>query len=43
MSLVEDPTLTISEVPISNNSDFSAGNTSIAREFHCYEIEVDAP
>ncbi len=32
MNLVEDPTLTTSEVPLPNNSDFSAGNAPTAFE-----------
>ncbi len=43
MSLVEDPTLTSLEVPLSNNTDFSAGNAPIACEYFFYEIEVGAP
>jgi hypothetical protein len=43
MSLVEDPTLTTSEVPLSDNSDFSAGNAPISYEYHCYKIEADIP
>ncbi len=42
MSLVEEPTLASSEVSLSDNSDSSAGNTSIAFEYYCYEIEADA-
>jgi hypothetical protein len=43
MSLVEEPTLATLEVFLSNNSDSSAGNASIAFEYCCYEIEADAP
>jgi hypothetical protein len=42
MSLVEDPTLTTSGVPLSDDSDFSAGNAPISCEYYCYEIEADA-
>jgi hypothetical protein len=34
VSLVEEPTLATSEVSSSNNSDSSAGNTSIAFEYY---------
>jgi hypothetical protein len=40
---VEEPTLSTSEVSLSNNSDSSTGNAPIASEYHCYEIEADAP
>ncbi len=43
MSLVEEPTLATLEVSLSNNSDSSARNTSIALEYYCYEIEDDTP
>ncbi len=43
MSLVKDSTLTTSEIPLSNDSDFSAGNAPIAFEYYCYDIEADAP
>jgi hypothetical protein len=43
MSLVEELIFSTSGVSLSNNSDFSAGNTSIAFEYKCYEIEADAP
>ncbi len=43
MSLVEDLTLTTLEVPLSNDSDTSAGNAPIAFEYYCYDIEADTP
>ncbi len=43
MSLVEEPTLSTSDISLSDNSDFSAGNASTAFEYKCYEIEADAP
>jgi hypothetical protein len=43
MSLVEELTLDTLEVSLSDNTIFSAGNTTIAFEYHCYEIETDAP
>jgi hypothetical protein len=43
MSLVEELTLDTSEVSLSNNTISSAGNATIAFEYHCYEIEADAP
>jgi hypothetical protein len=43
MSLVEEPTLATSEVSLSDNSNSSAANTSIAFEYYYYEIEADAP
>ncbi len=43
MSLVEETTLATSEEYLSDNSDSSAGNASIALECYCYEIEADAP
>jgi hypothetical protein len=39
VSLVEESTLTTLETSISDNSASSAGNTFIAFEYHCYEIE----
>jgi hypothetical protein len=39
---VEESTLVTLEVSLSNNSDSSAGHTSIAFEYYCYEIEADA-
>ena len=43
MSLAEELTLDTSEVSFSNNTISSAGNATIAFEYHCYEIEADAP
>jgi hypothetical protein len=43
MSLVEELTLDTSEVLLSENTISSAGNTTIAFEYNCYEIEADAP
>ncbi len=43
MSLVEELTLDTPEVPLSDNTISSAGNATIAFEYHCYEIEADAP
>ncbi len=43
VSLVEEPTLATLEVSLSDNSDSSAGNTLIAFEYYCYEIEADTP
>jgi hypothetical protein len=43
VNLVEEPTLATFEVSLSDNSESSAGNTSIALEYYCYEIEADAP
>ncbi len=43
MSLVEELTLDTSEVSLSNNTISSAGNKTIAFEYHCYEIVADAP
>ncbi len=43
MSLVEELTLDILEVSLSNNTTSSAGNATIAFEYHCYEIEADVP
>jgi hypothetical protein len=43
LSLVEELTLATLEVFLSNNSNSSAGNTSTAFEYKCYEIEADAP
>ncbi len=39
---VEEPTLSTLEISLSDNSDSSAENTSIASEYYCYEIEADA-
>jgi hypothetical protein len=43
VSLVEEPTLATLELSLSNNSDSSAGNASIAFEYFCYELEADTP
>jgi hypothetical protein len=43
VSLVEESTLTLSEISLSDNSDSSAGNTPLAFEYYCYDIEADAP
>jgi hypothetical protein len=43
MSLGEELTLDTLEVLLSDNNIFSAGNATIAFEYHCYEIEADTP
>ncbi len=43
MSLVEELTLDTLDVLLSNNTTSAAGNATIAFEYHCYEIEADAP
>ncbi len=43
VSLVDEPTLATSDISLSDNSDSSAGNTNIAFEYYCYEVEADAP
>ncbi len=43
VSLVEEQTLSILDVSLSNNSNSSAGNASTAFEYECYEIEDDMP
>ncbi len=43
MSLVEELTLDTSELSLSDNTISSAGNATIAFEYHCYEINADAP
>ena len=44
MSLAEELTLDAQEVLLSNNNTISsAGNATIAFEYHCNEIEADAP
>ncbi len=43
MILVEELALDTSEVSLSDNTISSAGNAPIAFEYHCYEIEADAP
>ncbi len=42
-SLVEDQTLSTSDISLSNNSNSSAGNASTAFEYEHYEIEADTP
>jgi hypothetical protein len=42
MSFVEELTLDTLEVLLSDNTISSAGNATIAFEYHCYEIEADA-
>ena len=42
MSLVVDPTLSTSDISISNNSNSSTGNAS-AFEYECYEVKDDTP
>jgi hypothetical protein len=42
-SLVEELSLDTLEVLPSNNTISSAGNATITFEYHCYEIEADAP
>jgi hypothetical protein len=43
MSLVEEPTLSTLDISLSDNSNSSAGSTSTAFEYECYEIEADPP
>ncbi len=43
MSLEEELTLDTLEVSLSDNTISSAGNTAIAFEYHCYEIEAGTP
>ncbi len=42
VSLVVDPTLSTTDISISDNSDSSTGNAS-AFEYECYEVEDDTP
>jgi hypothetical protein len=42
VSLVVDPTLSTSDISISDNSDSSTGNASTF-EYECYEVEDDTP
>jgi hypothetical protein len=42
VSLAVDPTLSTSDVSISDNSNSSTGNTS-AFEYECYEVKDDTP
>jgi hypothetical protein len=43
VSLVEESTLSTSEISLSDNSDSSDGNIPVAFEYYCYDIEADAP
>jgi hypothetical protein len=43
MSLAEELTLESSEASLSDNTISSSGNAPIAFEYHCYEIEAEAP
>jgi hypothetical protein len=43
VSLVEEQTLSTSDISISKNSNSSAGNASTVFEYVCYEIEDDTP
>jgi hypothetical protein len=43
MSLAEELTLDTSEVLLSDKTISSAGNATIAFEYHCYEIEAATP
>ena len=43
MSLVGELTPDRLEVSLSDNTISSAGNATIAFEYHCYEIEAEAP
>ncbi len=40
---VVDQTLSTSDISISDNSNYSAGNTSTAFECECYKIKDDTP
>jgi hypothetical protein len=42
-SLVIEPTLTMVETLLSNNSNFSAENAPTTLEYYCNEIETDKP
>jgi hypothetical protein len=42
LSLVVDPTLSTSDIFVSDNSDSSTGNAS-AFEYECYEVKDDTP
>ncbi len=42
VSLVVDPTLSTSDISISDNSNLSTGN-ALAFEYECYEVEDDTP
>jgi hypothetical protein len=43
VSLLEEQTLSTSDISLSDSSNSSAGNASTAVEHECYEIEADAP
>jgi hypothetical protein len=43
MSWVEEQTLSTLIIPLSDNSNSSAGNALTAFEYECYEIEADTP
>jgi hypothetical protein len=43
VSLVEEQTLSMSDKLLSSKSNFSAGNTSTAFEYECYEIKYKTP
>ncbi len=43
MILAEELTLDTLEVSLSDNTISSAGNATITFDYHCYEIEADAP
>ncbi len=43
VSLVEEQTLSTSNMSISDNSNSSAGNASTAFQYECYEIEDNTP
>ncbi len=42
VSLVVDPTLSTSDISISDNSDLSTGN-ALVFEYECYEVKDDTP
>jgi hypothetical protein len=42
VSLMVDPILSTSDIPISDNSNASTGNT-LAFEYECYEVKDDTP
>jgi hypothetical protein len=42
VSLVVDPTLSTSDISISDNSNLSTGN-ALSFEYECYEVEDDTP
>jgi hypothetical protein len=43
VSLMEEQTLSTSDISLSNNSKSSAGNASTAFKYECCEIEADTP